>query len=76
MKKMISMLLVFLMCTALFAGCGNAADTDSDLAYVQNKGKLIKLAVTDHIDGMAALADAFTVRQKWYQEIGEQLRNE
>lgn len=42
----------------------------------QNKGKLIKLAVTDHIDGMAALADAFTVRQKWYGEIGEQLKNQ
>ena len=47
MKKMISMLLVFLMCTALFTGCGNAADTDSDLAYVQNKGKLI-VGITDY----------------------------
>ena len=47
MKKMISMLLVFLMCTALFAGCGNASDTDSDLAYVQNKGKLI-VGITDY----------------------------
>ena len=41
-----------------------------------NNGKLITLAVTDHIDGMAALADAFTVRQKWYGEIGEQLKNQ
>ena len=47
MKKMISMLLVLLMCAALFAGCGNAPDTDSDLAYVQNKGKLI-VGITDY----------------------------
>ena len=47
MKKMISMLLVLLMCAAFFAGCGNASDTDSDLAYVQNKGKLI-VGITDY----------------------------
>ena len=41
----------------------------------QNKGKLIKLSPTDHIDGFAALIDAMTVRQKWYGEIGEQLKN-
>ena len=47
MKKMISMLLVLLMCAAIFAGCGNASDTDSELAYVQNKGKLI-VGITDY----------------------------
>lgn len=41
----------------------------------QNKGKLIKLSQIDHIDGMAALIDALTVRQKWFGEIGDQLRN-
>lgn len=41
----------------------------------QNKGKLIKLSQTDHIDGMAALIDALTVRQKWFGEIGDQLKN-
>ena len=41
----------------------------------QNKGKLIKLSQTGHIDGFAALIDAMTVRQKWYGEIGEQLKN-
>jgi len=41
----------------------------------QNKGKLVKLSPTDHIDGMAALIDALTVRQKWYGEIGDQLKN-
>lgn len=41
-----------------------------------NRRKLVKLRQTAHIDGMAALLDAFCVRQKWYGEIGEQLRNE
>ena len=41
----------------------------------QNKGKLIKLSQTDHIDGMAALIDDLTVRQKWFGEIGDQLKN-
>lgn len=38
--------------------------------------KLIKLSTTDRIDGTAALLDAMAVRQKWYGDIGEQLRNE
>lgn len=42
----------------------------------RGRGKLVKLNATSHIDGMAALADAFCVRQKWYDEIGERLRNE
>jgi len=42
----------------------------------RNRGKLVKLNQTDHIDGMAALADAMTVRQKWFGEIGSQLVNE
>lgn len=42
----------------------------------RGRGKLIKVNPTLHIDGAAALADAFTVRQKWAAEIGEQLKNE
>ena len=42
----------------------------------RGRGKLIKLSPSLHIDGTAALLDAMTVRQKWYAEIGEQLRNE
>lgn len=38
--------------------------------------KLIKLSATDRIDGTAALLDALAVRQKWYGEIGDQLKNE
>lgn len=41
-----------------------------------SKVKLIKVAPAAHIDGVAALSDAFTVRQKYYAEIGEQLKNE
>ena len=41
----------------------------------RGRGKLVKLTPSLHIDGAAALADAFTVRQKWAVEIGDQLRN-
>ena len=41
----------------------------------RGRGRLIKLSPTAHIDGVAALADAFCVRQKWFAEIGTQLRN-
>jgi hypothetical protein len=46
------------------------------MSVERERGKLIKLNAASHIDGMAALADAFCVRQKWYDEIGERLRNE
>lgn len=46
------------------------------MSVERGRGKLIKLNPSAHIDGCAALADAFTVRQKWYDEIGERLRNE
>ena len=36
----------------------------------------IKIDPRCHIDGFVAVIDALTVRQKWYDEIGEQLRNE
>lgn len=42
----------------------------------KGKSKLVKIKPSAHIDGMAALLDAMTVRQKWYGEIGDQLRNE
>lgn len=37
--------------------------------------KPVKMSANAHIDGGAALLDAMTVRQKYYAEIGEQLRN-
>lgn len=42
----------------------------------RGRGKLVKLSPLLHIDGCAALLDAMTVRQKYYSEIGEQLKNE
>ena len=41
----------------------------------RGRGKLVKVSPGVHIDGCAALLDALTVRQKWYSEIGEQLKN-
>ena len=42
----------------------------------RGRGKLVKLNANAHIDGTAALLDAMTVRQKYFSEIGEQLRND
>ena len=42
----------------------------------RGRGRLIKINQMRHIDGMAALLDAMCVRQKWYSEIGNQLKNE
>lgn len=51
-----------------------------DAAVKQNtedlRKRLVKVSAKAHIDGTAALLDALTVRQKWFSEIGEQLRNE
>ena len=46
------------------------------MSVERGRGKLVKLSPSLHIDGMAALADAFCVRQKWYDELGERLKNE
>ena len=51
-----------------------------DSAVKQNaddlRKKLVKISAKVHIDGTAALLDALTVRQKYYSEIGGQLKNE
>ena len=36
----------------------------------------VKIDPRCHIDGFVAVIDALTVRQKWYETIGEQLKNE
>lgn len=41
----------------------------------RGRGKLIKINPSQHIDGVCALADAMTVRQKWWDEIGGRLVN-
>lgn len=41
----------------------------------RGRGKLVKVSPGVHIDACACLLDALTVRQKWFSEIGEQLKN-
>ena len=40
-----------------------------------NRKRLVKVNPVSHIDGQASLLDALCVRQKYYGEIGEQLKN-
>ena len=46
MKKMITLMLAMLLIMSCFAGCGNS-NSDSDLAYVQDNGKLV-VGITDY----------------------------
>lgn len=46
------------------------------MSVERNRGKLVKVNPSLHIDGTAAVIDAMTVRQKWYGEIGVQLKND
>lgn len=46
------------------------------MSVERGRGKLVKVNPSLHIDGAAALLDAMTVRQKYFSEIGEQLKNE
>lgn len=50
---------------------------DTAVRIDADSGRLrpVKLQVNAHIDGAAALLDAMAVRQKWFAEIGGQLRN-
>lgn len=41
----------------------------------RGRGRLVKISQTSRVDGTAALLDALCVRQKWFSEIGEQLKN-
>ena len=42
----------------------------------RGRGRLVKIHPNLHIDGAAALLDAFCVRQKWWDELGDRLMNE
>jgi phage terminase large subunit-like protein len=42
----------------------------------RGRGRLVKISPNMRIDGTAALSDCWCVRQKWYDEIGERLKNE
>ena len=50
--------------------CALKSDNDGQ------RHKLVKIAAADHIDGAAALLDGLTVRMKWADQIGRQLKNE
>lgn len=50
-------------------------DSAIKMSTERGRGKLVKINPKNHIDGTAALLDAMTVRQKYYAEIGEQLKN-
>lgn len=51
-------------------------DSAIKMSNERGRGRLIKVNHSRHIDGMAALLDAMTVRQKWSPEIGAQLKNQ
>ena len=46
------------------------------MSVERGRGKLVKLAPMDHIDGTAALLDALTVKVKHYDSLGKRLANE
>lgn len=46
------------------------------MSHERGRGRLVKLYPTAHVDGTAALLDAMVMREKWWGEIGEQLKNE
>ena len=49
-------------------------DSAIKMSTERGRGKLVKVAPSAHIDGVAALLDAMCMRSK-YAEIGEQLKN-
>ena len=51
-------------------------DSAVKMSNERGRGKLVKVSGNVHIDGMAAVLDAFTVRSKWYDQIGPMLANE
>ena len=50
-------------------------DSAIKMSTERNRGKLVKLRQLVHIDYTAAMIDAMTVRQKYWNEIGGQLIN-
>lgn len=53
-----------------FMNCATKQNTEN------RKYQLVKIEPRCHIDGAVAVIDALTVRQKWYDQIGDRLRNE
>lgn len=46
------------------------------MSVERGRGRLVKISPNAHIDAVASLADALVVRDKYFAEIGVQLKNE
>ena len=53
----------------------NFLDSSGKVNAETRRRRLIKITQNAHIDGMACVLDAVCVRQKYHDEIGEQLKN-
>lgn len=51
-------------------------DTALKFSAEKERCRIVKLTSTSHIDGVASLLCAMTVRQKWWGEMGTRLKNE
>lgn len=51
-------------------------DTALKRDYNSGRAKIVKVRQAGHIDGAAAVLDAMIVRDKWWNELGDRLRNE
>ena len=51
-------------------------DSAVKMSHERGRGRLVKIHQTAHIDGFASILDAMAVRDKWWSEIGERLKNE
>lgn len=46
------------------------------MSHERGRGRLVKLYPTAHVDGFASILDAMVMREKYWGEIGERLKNE
>ncbi len=51
-------------------------DSAIKMSNQRGRGRLVKVRNNSHIDGMAALIDAMTVRDKHWERLGAQLQND
>lgn len=51
-------------------------DSAVKMSHERGRGRLVKIHQTAHVDGFASILDALTMRDKWWSEIGERLKNE
>lgn len=51
-------------------------DSAVKMSHERGRGRLTKIHQNAHIDGFASILDAMAVRDKWWSEIGERLKNE